>query len=140
MDLRELTNAARDTLSVKRVYGEPYERDGVTLIPAARMSGGGGGGAGHDPQGQEGEGGGFGAQARPAGAYVVRDGNVRWQPAVDVNKLAAVFGAVAIAWIVTRARTQRLRAKLAMVERKIDHRMAHDRARRQRGATRADVT
>ncbi|HWC36248.1 MAG TPA: spore germination protein GerW family protein [Mycobacteriales bacterium] len=134
MNLQELTAAARDTLTVKRVYGEPYERDGITVIPAARVSGGGGGGSGHDPHGQDGEGGGFGAQARPAGAYVVRDGRVHWQPAIDVNKLAGVIGAVAISWIVTRARTQRLNAKLALVERKIDHRIAHDRARRRRKA------
>ena len=56
--------------SVKRVYGEPYEKDGLTVIPAAVVGGGAGGGAGHDDKGQEGEGGGFGVSGRPAGAYV----------------------------------------------------------------------
>jgi len=68
--------------------------------------GGGGGGTGHDAQGQEGEAGGFGAQARPAGVYVVRDGNVRWQPAVDVNRIFMVVGAVVITWLLTRRRTR----------------------------------
>ena len=129
MNLQDMTAAARDALTVNRAFGEPYERDGVTVIPAARVAGGSGGGGGHDPNGNEGEGGAFGVQATPEGVYVVRNGDVRWQPALDVNKLVGIIGAVAITWLVTRARTQRLRAKLALVERKIDHRIAHDRAR-----------
>ena len=125
MNLQELTTAARDTLTVKRVFSEPYERDGVSVISAAQVRGGGGGGAGHDTQGQEGEGGGFATQARPAGAFVVRDGDARWRPAIDVNRLAGTLGAIAITWMVTRARTQRLRMKLNVVERKIDHRIEH---------------
>jgi hypothetical protein len=34
---------------VRRVYGDPYERNGVTLIPAAQVAGGAGGG--EDPNG-----------------------------------------------------------------------------------------
>jgi uncharacterized spore protein YtfJ len=30
------------------VFGEPYEKDGVTIIPAARIRGGAGGGGGED--------------------------------------------------------------------------------------------
>jgi uncharacterized spore protein YtfJ len=41
-----------DALTVKRVFGEPYEKDGVTIIPAARVQGGAGAGGGEDPQGQ----------------------------------------------------------------------------------------
>jgi uncharacterized spore protein YtfJ len=111
MKLEELTAAAKETLTVRRVFGEPYERDGVAVIPAARVAGGGGGGGGHDSAGQEGEGGGFGAQARPAGVYVVRNGEVSWRPAVDVNRLFAVLGAVAITWLVTRARAEQIGRK-----------------------------
>ena len=46
MDPNELMTQARDALTVKRVFGEPYERDGVTLIPAAVVRGGAGGGQG----------------------------------------------------------------------------------------------
>ena len=35
-----------DALTVRRVYGEPYEKNGVTIIPAAMVFGGGGGGGG----------------------------------------------------------------------------------------------
>jgi uncharacterized spore protein YtfJ len=72
---------------VKRVYADPYERDGVVVIPAAAVFGGGGGGGGYDPSGNEGGGTGFGLGARPVGAYVIKEGNVRWEPAVDVTRI-----------------------------------------------------
>ena len=68
------------------------------------MAGGGGGGGGHDDRGQEGEGGGFGLIARPAGAYVIKQGRVVWRPAVDVNRLLATVGAVVIAYLLTPGR------------------------------------
>ncbi len=46
MDPRELIKGAREALSVRQVFGEPVERDGVTVIPAATVIGGGGGGGG----------------------------------------------------------------------------------------------
>ena len=36
----------RDAMTVKGVFGEAYELDGVTIIPVARVSGGAGGGGG----------------------------------------------------------------------------------------------
>ena len=113
MKLDELVTTARDAITVKRVFAEPYEKEGVTVIPAAMVTGGAGGGSGHDEQGQEGEGGGFGVSGRPAGAYVIKEGNVLWRPAVDVNRLFAVIGAVAIAYLLSRSRVLKARAKLA---------------------------
>src|SRR6185312_9380830 len=52
MDIQELLTHARDTMTVKQVFGEPYEKDGVTVIPVAAVGGGGGGGSGE----QKGEG------------------------------------------------------------------------------------
>ncbi len=104
----DLVTAARDALGARRVFAEPYVHDGVAIIAAANISGGGGGGGGQDREGKEG-GGGFGLQARPAGAYVVKDGSVRWAPAIDVNRVISVVGAVVIALLVTRARGRRLR-------------------------------
>ena len=46
MDPRELIKGVREALSVRQVFGEPVERDGVTVIPAATVIGGGGGGGG----------------------------------------------------------------------------------------------
>lgn len=96
MDVQETIAKARDAITVKRVYGEPYERDGVTVIPAAVVAGGGGGGSGEGPDpGQRGGGSGFGLGARPVGAYVIRDGAVSWEPAVDVTRIVTQALAVA---------------------------------------------
>jgi uncharacterized spore protein YtfJ len=51
---------ARDAMTVKRVFGEPYEKDGLTIIPAATVLGGAGGGGGGDAEGAGGGGTGFG--------------------------------------------------------------------------------
>jgi uncharacterized spore protein YtfJ len=88
MDVQDVIAQARDTLTVKRVFGEPYEKDGVTVIPAARVRGGAGGGSGEDPDSRgRGSGSGFGLTARPVGAFVIRDGDLSWRPAVDVNRI-----------------------------------------------------
>ena len=92
----EVVKGHRDAITVKRVFGEPYEKNGVTVIPAAKVSGGGGGGGGEGPEGHGyGSGSGFGIAAKPAGAYVIRGDEVKWQPAVDVNRIIA--GAFALA-------------------------------------------
>ena len=93
---------AKDALTVRRVYGDPYEKERVTFIPAARVAGGGGGGSGRDENGPQGEGGGFGMNANPAGAFVIKDGKVRWQPAVDPNRVFTAVAAVIVAVVVTR--------------------------------------
>lgn len=91
MDVKELMSEARDTITVKRVFGEPYERNGVTVIPAAVVRGGGGGGGDHNTE-AGGSGAGFGVVARPVGAYVIKDGVVSWQPAFDLNRAIMVGG------------------------------------------------
>ena len=111
MKVDELISRTKDSLEAKKVYAEPYAQDGVTVIAAATLSGGAGGGTGRDEKGQEGEGGGFGLNAKPTGAYVINDGKVRWVPAVDVNRLIATMGAVAIAALLVAVRIIKLRAK-----------------------------
>ena len=86
MDVYEMVAQARDAMGVKRVYDEPYEKEGVTIIPAARVSGGGGGGSGAEDDNQ-GSGGGYGVSASPVGAYVIRNGEVKWQPAFNLNRV-----------------------------------------------------
>ena len=112
MRVNELATTVRDAITVSRVFAEPCEKEGVTVIAAATVVGGAGGGGGHDERGQEGEGGGFGVLARPAGAYVVKDGRVWWRPAVDVNRLFATVGAVA--YLFTRVRIEKARAAIAI--------------------------
>jgi uncharacterized spore protein YtfJ len=79
----EMMEGVRDAISVKRVFGDPIETEGVTIVPAARVGGGGGGGGDSEHNG----GGGFGIGGKPVGAYVIRDGKVTWRPAVDVNRM-----------------------------------------------------
>jgi uncharacterized spore protein YtfJ len=118
MDMEQMMAGARDALTVGRVFGEPYERDGVTVIPAARIQGGGGGGSGDgvDRGAPSGSGGGFGLTARPAGVFVVAGGKVRWEPALDINRIVlgaqvvAVVGLlVARAIVKTKAKQERQR-------------------------------
>jgi uncharacterized spore protein YtfJ len=112
MDIQDVIAQARDTLTVKRVFGEPYEKDGVTVIPAARVQGGAGGGSGEDPQGQgKGSGSGFGMTARPVGAFIIRDGELSWRPAVDVNRIVLGGQLVAVAALLTVRAIIRARAK-----------------------------
>lgn len=117
MDVRNFLSEARDAMTVKRVYGEPLQHDGLTVIPAAKLAGGGGGGAGHAPGGEgEGEGGGFGMGAKPVGAYVIEGGHVRWKPAVDLTQvlLLGFLSLLAIRSIVKI----RAKSKLRMLEAK----------------------
>jgi uncharacterized spore protein YtfJ len=86
VSIEELATSLREGMTVKRVFGDAYERDGVTVIPVAQVGGGGGAGGG----GTEAEGGGggaFGLGAKPVGVYVIRGGEVSWKPALDVNKI-----------------------------------------------------
>lgn len=110
MNVADVFSSTRDAITVKRVYAEPYEKDGLTVIPAAVVRGGAGGGAGHDEKGQDGEGGGFGVSGHPAGAYVIQDGQVSWRPAIDPNRITAVVGLVLIAYLLSRPRVVRARA------------------------------
>ncbi len=114
-DLNRISEAVAESFGVRQVYGEPIERNGVLVIPAARVwsgagAGGGGGaelgavaepaapedaagdqaGVGSDaePDAEGGGGGiGFGRRAEPAGAFVVDEHGARWVPAVNVNRI-----------------------------------------------------
>lgn len=106
MDVANLLVKASDNFSVRRAFGTAYEKDDMLIIPVAIVAGGGGGGtahprhrdpesppeagpAGRDASPQDSErmdaGGGFGGLVLPAGAYIVKGGQVRWVPAVDMT-------------------------------------------------------
>lgn len=81
MNTQESLTGAQGAMTARRVFGDPIEVRGVTILPVATVGGGGGGG-------QHGEDGavGFGLGARPAGVYVIRDdGSVSWRPALNLN-------------------------------------------------------
>jgi len=82
----------------RRVFGEALSVGEVTVIPAARVLGRGGGGGGGGrmardadkaggQQAGDGAGGGLSQSARPVGAFVVKDGDVSWRPALDLNRI-----------------------------------------------------
>jgi uncharacterized spore protein YtfJ len=96
----DIVKRARDTITVRRVYGDPIEKDGTIVIPAASIAGGGGGGTGIQ-EGQSGTGGGFGMRARPVGAFVIEDGKARWEPVVDRERQALLSAALAGAVMLT---------------------------------------
>lgn len=110
MKVDEVLEKARDTITVKRVFAEPLERDGLTIIGAAAVAGGAGGGSGTGPNEEtQGDGAGFGVGARPVGAYVIKDGRLTWRPAIDVNRLITMAGCVAIAYLLSRRARNRSR-------------------------------
>ncbi len=110
MRVTDILGTAQDAITVKRVFGEPYQSDGLTFIPVARVGGAGGGGTGTDEKGQNGEGGGFGLGGRPAGAFVIRGNDVEWRPAVDPNRIVMMVGVVVLAVVLSRPRLVRARA------------------------------
>jgi uncharacterized spore protein YtfJ len=114
MVFEDMVERVQQAIDVRRVFGEPYVRDGVTVIPVAAVGAGAGGGSGDDPErGGKGEGGGFGGRGRPIGAYVITDGRVSWQPAVDVTRLAVWGNIVLIVLILTVSRGRRRRRRSA---------------------------
>jgi uncharacterized spore protein YtfJ len=96
----EMLKGARDAISVKRVYADPIESDGVTIVPAAVVRGGGGGGGDDEGNG----GGGFGLHARPAGAWVIRGSEANWKPAVDLNRIALFAFLLGVVFALRRSR------------------------------------
>jgi hypothetical protein len=132
VDVEKLLAKAADDLSVRRAFGTAYERDDMLIIPVAIVAGGGGGGTRRaqrgnpavSPGGPAGEtdavhkaappepgqaeaGGGFGGLVLPSGAYVVKDGQVRWVPAVDVT--IAVVASLSLVRMLARAWTRQRR-------------------------------
>jgi uncharacterized spore protein YtfJ len=109
MALRELVGSATEAANVKRVFGQPIEREGMTVIPVASVRGGFGGGEGEagarPARGAEAGakpaswGGGGAWSATPVGVYVIKDGELSWQPAVDSNRailIGCLTGIVAL--------------------------------------------
>jgi uncharacterized spore protein YtfJ len=97
MNPEELLHGVRDAVSVSRVFGDPIEHEGAVVIPVAKVGGGGGGGGDNEGNG----GGGFGLGGRPAGVYVIKNGQVSWRPAVDPVRIAAL---VVLALLLVRRR------------------------------------
>jgi uncharacterized spore protein YtfJ len=89
MEVGQVLARAGETMSAGRVFGQPVEREGVTLVPVAWVIGGGGGGVGGPPE-SPGDGAGFGLAAIPIGAYVIKNGEARFVPTYDVGFLTLI--------------------------------------------------
>jgi uncharacterized spore protein YtfJ len=107
MEVQDVIRQAPEALTVKRVFGEPYEKNGVTMIPVAKVQGGAGGGGGEGPEGEgpegegKGSGGGFGINARPVGAFLIRGDEMTWKPTIDLNRIVLGGQIVAIVALLT---------------------------------------
>ncbi|MFF5209627.1 spore germination protein GerW family protein [Streptosporangium sp. NPDC000396] len=113
MGVMEMIEQAWDDVTVRRVFGKPITQGGVTVIPVARVLGGGGGGSGKQEGDQPGEGtgGGFGLGAAPAGVFVIKDDEVHWKPAIDVNRIVLGGQMVAVVLLFTIRAIARRRAR-----------------------------
>ncbi|HET9202132.1 MAG TPA: spore germination protein GerW family protein [Acidimicrobiia bacterium] len=108
----EILTDAQDAITVKRVYGEPYQQNGVTFIPAAAVRGGGGAGEGDPTENTPGgRGGGIGISARPVGAYQITGDEVSWVPAADMTKVIITGQIVAIVALLVIRSIFRTRSK-----------------------------
>ncbi len=108
MDIDKLTSTTADSLTVTRVFGAPISQDGTLVIPVAMVAGGWGGGerpSGADTGPETGSG--SGGLARPLGVYVLRDGKVRWVPAVNAT-LVAITALIVVRRLVEGALLRRL--------------------------------
>ena len=96
-----LDGAARSST----VYGDPVERDGVTVIPVAKVQygfgGGGGEGKGHAGDHGEGAGGGGGVVAKPIGYIEMKNGESTFRPIHDRTSLALLIAAGGVAGMLT---------------------------------------
>jgi len=97
--------------SAKAVYAEAVERDGVTVIPVAKVRWGFGGGTG-PKQGKRGKGGGGGLQATPLGYIEIKEGQTEFKPISDPMSLVPLVAMGGLAgWVVLRSLRKLIRGK-----------------------------
>ena len=81
------------------VYGEPVQRDDVTVIPVAkvRWGFGGGGGTSEQAEGGSGSGGGGGLSATPLGYIEIREGSAEYKAIRDAGAFLPMLPLVILA-------------------------------------------
>lgn len=103
--------------SASAVFGDPVDRDGVTVIPVAKVRWGFGGGSGRGiEEGSEtgeigeGSGGGGGVMASPVGYIEIQDGQATFHRIKDPASLVPLVLAGAFAgWLTLRSLAKLLR-------------------------------
>jgi uncharacterized spore protein YtfJ len=116
--LERLANRIGGNVRVKTIFGDPVEKDGVTVIPVARARWGFGGGSnsdGNTRENQTGEGtsrgGGGRVTVSPAGYVEVRDGRARFHPIYDPANVAQIIVASGIVAVLVIRGVRRLMAR-----------------------------
>jgi uncharacterized spore protein YtfJ len=97
--LRRIGQAVGERAQASAVFGEPVQREGLTVIPVARARFGfGGGGGSGSREGDEGSGGGGGggAAVSPVGYIEVRDGSAEFKRISTARDLVALTVAAAV--------------------------------------------
>ncbi|MFN8186227.1 MAG: spore germination protein GerW family protein [Gaiellales bacterium] len=102
--LRRLGQTVGDQAKVSAVFGDPVERDGITVIPVARARSvfGGGGGAGPRAGEASGAGGGGGVAVSPIGYIEVRAGTARFRRILGPSDVLTMFAGAALATLAIR--------------------------------------
>jgi uncharacterized spore protein YtfJ len=100
--LERLVSQVGGRARVQAVFGEPVARDGVTVIPVARVRWGVGGGGGSAPEGS-GSGGGGGMAADPIGYIEITSAGASFRPIGRSFGPAAILAVAIAAAIVIRA-------------------------------------
>ena len=105
------------TANARNIYGEPVERDGVTVIPVAQAAYGFGGGSGRGKKESgevagEGSGGGGGVMLIPVGYIEIKNGQTRFRPTRDpLAFLPAILAAAPLSLLMIWRITKLLRRK-----------------------------
>ena len=80
------------------IFGEPVERDGVTVVPVAKARWGFGGGVGQR-KGEDGAGGGGGVQVTPVGYIEMRNGRAEFRPIRTVSVPLMIAGGMSLLFV-----------------------------------------
>ncbi len=83
------------------IFGDPVERDGLTVIPVAKARWGFGGGAGHRKD-EDGAGGGGGMQVTPVGFIELKNGAAEFRPIRTVSLNWIIAGGLAALWLLRK--------------------------------------
>lgn len=79
-----------------KIYGEPIERDGTTVIPVSKVSYAFGGGFGKQ-KGEEGGGGGGALTTSPVGYIEIKNGATKFRQIIDLTTLIPLVATSSLA-------------------------------------------
>jgi uncharacterized spore protein YtfJ len=103
--LERIAQTVGQNARASTIFGEPVEREGVTVLPVAkaRFGFGGGGGSGTRAEGQgSGRGGGGGVVVSPIGYIEVREGSSKFKRISTPRDLLPLVAAASLALIAVR--------------------------------------